>query len=274
MVKAARKLIGATNPNEAEPGTIRGDLAVEARNPSPAPSSAAKPCLTSLAVRRCHLPRRCRTRRGAHQLAQSPASPAGGPQRGPRQRQRGERRARDRAVVCGCGAPRVDVSLDAVSHTPAARSSRLQGTSWLHGSRRCCLGSASCRQVAGAGSVAAAVSAEDRSRTSAVTCVTLLSLLSRSVRATSCAAAAQRRTPPGRLLVVPVDDVEARALQRRHVRSRKLRARAAPLSCQCAGGSARSRQGQPRVRGALLAQEPEADGRVRAPRAGAAAAVG
>lgn len=28
-VKAARKLIGATNPLEAEPGTIRGDLAVE-----------------------------------------------------------------------------------------------------------------------------------------------------------------------------------------------------------------------------------------------------
>ncbi len=29
VVKAARKLIGATNPLEAEPGTIRGDLAVE-----------------------------------------------------------------------------------------------------------------------------------------------------------------------------------------------------------------------------------------------------
>lgn len=29
MVKSARKLIGATNPLEAEPGTIRGDLAVE-----------------------------------------------------------------------------------------------------------------------------------------------------------------------------------------------------------------------------------------------------
>ncbi len=30
MVKAARKIIGATNPLEAEPGTIRGDLAVQA----------------------------------------------------------------------------------------------------------------------------------------------------------------------------------------------------------------------------------------------------
>jgi nucleoside-diphosphate kinase len=29
VVKSARKLIGATNPLEAEPGTIRGDLAVE-----------------------------------------------------------------------------------------------------------------------------------------------------------------------------------------------------------------------------------------------------
>jgi nucleoside-diphosphate kinase len=29
VVKAARKLIGATNPLEAEPGTIRGDMAVE-----------------------------------------------------------------------------------------------------------------------------------------------------------------------------------------------------------------------------------------------------
>ena len=29
VVKAARKLIGATNPLEAEPGTIRGDLAVQ-----------------------------------------------------------------------------------------------------------------------------------------------------------------------------------------------------------------------------------------------------
>ena len=29
MVKSARKLIGATNPLEAEPGTIRGDLAVQ-----------------------------------------------------------------------------------------------------------------------------------------------------------------------------------------------------------------------------------------------------
>jgi Nucleoside diphosphate kinase len=28
VVKSARKLIGATNPLEAEPGTIRGDLAV------------------------------------------------------------------------------------------------------------------------------------------------------------------------------------------------------------------------------------------------------
>lgn len=28
-MKAARKLIGATNPLEAEPGTIRGDFAVE-----------------------------------------------------------------------------------------------------------------------------------------------------------------------------------------------------------------------------------------------------
>lgn len=30
VVKAARKIIGATNPLEAEPGTIRGDLAVQA----------------------------------------------------------------------------------------------------------------------------------------------------------------------------------------------------------------------------------------------------
>jgi nucleoside-diphosphate kinase len=29
VVKSARKIIGATNPLEAEPGTIRGDLAVE-----------------------------------------------------------------------------------------------------------------------------------------------------------------------------------------------------------------------------------------------------
>ena len=29
VVKAARKIIGATNPLEAEPGTIRGDLAVQ-----------------------------------------------------------------------------------------------------------------------------------------------------------------------------------------------------------------------------------------------------
>ena len=29
VVKSARKLIGATNPLEAEPGTIRGDMAVE-----------------------------------------------------------------------------------------------------------------------------------------------------------------------------------------------------------------------------------------------------
>lgn len=29
MVKAGRKLIGATNPLEAEPGTIRGDLAIQ-----------------------------------------------------------------------------------------------------------------------------------------------------------------------------------------------------------------------------------------------------
>ena len=29
MVKSVRKLIGATNPLEAEPGTIRGDLAVQ-----------------------------------------------------------------------------------------------------------------------------------------------------------------------------------------------------------------------------------------------------
>lgn len=29
MVKSARKLIGATNPLESEPGTIRGDCAVE-----------------------------------------------------------------------------------------------------------------------------------------------------------------------------------------------------------------------------------------------------
>lgn len=30
VVKSARKLIGATNPLEAEPGTIRGDFAVQA----------------------------------------------------------------------------------------------------------------------------------------------------------------------------------------------------------------------------------------------------
>lgn len=29
VVASARKLIGATNPLQAEPGTIRGDLAVE-----------------------------------------------------------------------------------------------------------------------------------------------------------------------------------------------------------------------------------------------------
>ncbi len=29
MVKSARKLIGATNPLEAEPGTIRGDLSIQ-----------------------------------------------------------------------------------------------------------------------------------------------------------------------------------------------------------------------------------------------------
>lgn len=29
VVASARKLIGATNPLEAEPGTIRGDLAIE-----------------------------------------------------------------------------------------------------------------------------------------------------------------------------------------------------------------------------------------------------
>ena len=29
VVKSARKMIGATNPLESEPGTIRGDLAVE-----------------------------------------------------------------------------------------------------------------------------------------------------------------------------------------------------------------------------------------------------
>jgi nucleoside-diphosphate kinase len=29
VVKSARKLIGATNPLESEPGTIRGDLAVD-----------------------------------------------------------------------------------------------------------------------------------------------------------------------------------------------------------------------------------------------------
>ena len=29
VVKSARKLIGATNPLESEPGTIRGDFAVE-----------------------------------------------------------------------------------------------------------------------------------------------------------------------------------------------------------------------------------------------------
>lgn len=29
MVASARKLIGATNPLQAEPGTIRGDLAVQ-----------------------------------------------------------------------------------------------------------------------------------------------------------------------------------------------------------------------------------------------------
>ena len=31
VVKSARKIIGATNPLEAEPGTIRGDLAVQVR---------------------------------------------------------------------------------------------------------------------------------------------------------------------------------------------------------------------------------------------------
>lgn len=36
VVKSARKLIGATNPLEAEPGTIRGDLAVQARCRQPA----------------------------------------------------------------------------------------------------------------------------------------------------------------------------------------------------------------------------------------------
>lgn len=35
VVKSARKLIGATNPLEAEPGTIRGDLAVQARTSLP-----------------------------------------------------------------------------------------------------------------------------------------------------------------------------------------------------------------------------------------------
>ncbi len=29
VVKSARKLIGATNPLESEPGTIRGDFAIE-----------------------------------------------------------------------------------------------------------------------------------------------------------------------------------------------------------------------------------------------------
>lgn len=29
VVKSARKLIGATNPLEAEPGTIRGDFAIQ-----------------------------------------------------------------------------------------------------------------------------------------------------------------------------------------------------------------------------------------------------
>lgn len=29
VVKSARKIIGATNPLEAEPGTIRGDFAIE-----------------------------------------------------------------------------------------------------------------------------------------------------------------------------------------------------------------------------------------------------
>lgn len=29
MVASARKLIGATNPLQAEPGTIRGDLAIQ-----------------------------------------------------------------------------------------------------------------------------------------------------------------------------------------------------------------------------------------------------
>lgn len=33
VVAAARKIIGATNPLEAEPGTIRGDLAVQVRRP-------------------------------------------------------------------------------------------------------------------------------------------------------------------------------------------------------------------------------------------------
>ena len=31
VVKSARKLIGATNPLESEPGTIRGDFAVQVR---------------------------------------------------------------------------------------------------------------------------------------------------------------------------------------------------------------------------------------------------
>lgn len=35
MVKSARKLIGATNPLEAEPGTIRGDFAVQVRAAGP-----------------------------------------------------------------------------------------------------------------------------------------------------------------------------------------------------------------------------------------------
>jgi nucleoside diphosphate kinase len=37
VVASARKLIGATNPLQAEPGTIRGDLAVQTGRLAPTP---------------------------------------------------------------------------------------------------------------------------------------------------------------------------------------------------------------------------------------------
>jgi nucleoside diphosphate kinase len=33
VVASARKMIGATNPLQSEPGTIRGDFAIQVRNP-------------------------------------------------------------------------------------------------------------------------------------------------------------------------------------------------------------------------------------------------